>query len=48
VIYDRELAIVVWIRKVPTPSRAAKLLHEHGVPWEEELVSHGLSPVPEE
>jgi hypothetical protein len=48
VIYDRELATVAWVRKVPTPARAAELLCQHGVPWEEELMSHGLSPVPEE
>jgi hypothetical protein len=48
VIHDRELTTVAWVRKVPTPARAAKLLREHGVPWEEELISHSLSPVPEE
>lgn len=48
VIYDRGLATVAWVRRVPSPARAAELLIEHGVPWEEELLSHGLSPVPEE
>src|SRR3954447_17979542 len=48
VIHDRELATVAWVRKVPRPARAAKLLREHGVPWEEEPISHSLSPVPEE
>lgn len=48
VIHDRGLATVAWVRRVPTPARAAELLSEHGVPWEEELMSHGLSPVPEE
>lgn len=48
VIYDRGLETVAWVRRVPTPARAAELLSEHGVPWEEELISHGLSPVPEE
>ena len=48
VIHDRGLATVAWVRRVPTPDRAAELLCEHGVPWEEEVMSHGLSPVPVE
>jgi hypothetical protein len=48
VLYDLELATVAWVRKVPTPTRAAELLREHGVPWEAELMSHSLSPVSEE
>jgi hypothetical protein len=48
VVYDRELATVAWVRKGPIPARAAELLCRHGVLWEEELMSHGLSPVPEE
>jgi hypothetical protein len=48
VIYDRELATVTWVRKVPTPARASELLCEHGILWEKELMSHSLSPVPEE
>lgn len=47
VIHDRKQATVVWVREVPTPARAAQLLRKHGVPWEEELLSHSLSPVPE-
>jgi len=48
VIHDREQATVVWVREIPTPARAEELLREHGVPWEEELLSHSLSPVPQE
>ncbi len=48
VIHDRTRAVVAWVRRVPTPARAEELLREHGVEWEEELVSHNLSPVPEE
>ena len=47
VIHDREQATVVWVREIPTPARAEELLREHGVPWEE-LLSHSLSPVPQE
>jgi hypothetical protein len=36
------------VRRVPTPTRAQELMREHGVPWEAELLAHGLSPVPEE
>jgi hypothetical protein len=48
VIHDRTRATVVWARRVLTPARAEELLRKHGVEWEEELVSHNLSPVPEE
>ncbi len=48
VIHDRARATVAWVRRVPTPTRAGELMHEHGVPWEAELLAHGLSPVPEE
>ncbi len=48
VIYDRARATVAWVRRVPTPTRAEELMREHGVPWEAELLAHGLSPVPEE
>jgi hypothetical protein len=47
-LYDRAEATVAWVREVPSPARAAELLAEHGVRWEEELLSHSLSPVPEE
>ena len=48
VLYDRAEATVAWVREVPSPARAAELLAEHGVRWEEELLSHSLSPVPQE
>ena len=48
VIYDRRRATVAWVRRVPTPARAEELMREHSVPWEGELLAHGLSPVPEE
>lgn len=48
VLHDRQRTTVAWVRKVPTPERAEKLLREHGVPWEEELLPHNLAPVPEE
>lgn len=35
------------IEPIPTAG-AEELLREHGVPWEEEILSHSLSPVPEE
>lgn len=47
-IHDRTEATVAWVRGVPSPARAAEILAEHGVEWEGELVSHSLSPVPEE
>jgi hypothetical protein len=47
-LYDRAEATVAWVREVPSPACAAELLAEHGVPWEGELLSHSLSPVPEE
>jgi hypothetical protein len=47
VIYDRARATVVWVRRVPTPTRAEELLREHGVLWEGELLAHVLSLVPE-
>lgn len=47
-LHDRASGEVAWVREVPTPDRAAELLAEHGVAWEGELVSHRLSPVPEE
>ena len=46
-LYDRVRAVVAWVRRVPTPARAEELLREYGVKWEEELVSHELSPVPD-
>jgi len=45
---DRAEATVAWVREVPSPARAAELLAEYGVRWEGELLSHSLSPVPEE
>lgn len=42
-----ESATVAWVRRVPTPARAEELLREHGVEWEQELISHKLPPVPE-
>lgn len=48
VIHDRQRATVAWVRTIPTPEQAEKLLREHGVLWEGELLSHNLSPVPEE
>jgi hypothetical protein len=48
VIHDRKRATVAWVRGVPSPALAAEILAEHGVKWEEELLSHSLSPVPEE
>lgn len=48
VLHDRQRATVAWVRRIPTPERAEKLLREHGVPWEGELLSHNLSPVPEQ
>src|SRR5688572_2203508 len=48
VLYDRAEATVAWVREVPSPARAAELLAEHGIRWEGELLSHSLSPVPEE
>jgi len=47
-IHDRAEGTVAWVRKVPSPSRASEILAEHGVGWEGELLSHSLSPVPEE
>lgn len=47
-IHDRDDATVAWVREVPSPGLAASILAEHGVEWEGELVSHSLSPVPEE
>jgi hypothetical protein len=47
-LYDRAEATVAWVREVPSPARAAELLAEHGVRWDGELLSHSLSPVPEE
>lgn len=47
-IHDRLDATVAWVREVPSPALAAELLSEHGVEWEGELISHSLSPVPEE
>ena len=47
VIHDRKQATVAWVREVPTPARAEELLRKHGVTWEEELLSHSLSQVPE-
>ena len=47
VLYDRTRVVVAWVRRVPTPARAEELLRKYGVEWEEELVSHNLSPVPE-
>lgn len=46
-LHDRAEETVAWVRRVPSPARAAEILAEHGVEWEEELVSHKLSPVPE-
>lgn len=46
--YDRSRTVVAWVRRVPTTARAEELLRQYGVEWEEELVSYGLSPVPEE
>jgi hypothetical protein len=48
IIHDRVAATVAWVREVPSPALAAELLTEHGVEWEGELLSHSLSPVPEE
>lgn len=48
VLHGRKRATVAWVRRIPTPERAEKLLREYGVPWEGELLSHRLSPVPEE
>ena len=36
------------MREVPSPALAASFLAEHGAEWEGELISHSLSPVPEE
>lgn len=47
-IHDRAKTTVAWVREVPSPAHAAWLLAEHGVRWEGELLSHSLSPVPEE
>ncbi len=47
-IHDRTEATVAWVRRVPSPARAAEVLAEHGVEWQGELLSHSLSPVPEE
>ena len=48
VIHDRSAGTVAWVRKVPSPAGAAQILHEHGVAWDGELLSHSLAPVPEE
>ena len=48
VIHDRSAGTVAWVRKVPSPAGAAQILHEHGVAWDGELISHSLSPVSEE
>jgi hypothetical protein len=48
VIRDHLRAKVAWVRRVPTPARASELLAEHGVPWEGKLITHKLSPLPEE
>ena len=47
-LHDRSEGTVAWVRGVPSPSRASEILAEHGVEWEGELLSHTLSPVPEE
>ncbi len=48
IIYDCSGGKVAWVRKVPSPARAAEILQEHGAEWEGELLSHSLLPVPEE
>ncbi len=47
-IHDRSEGTVAWVRGVPSPLRASEILAEHGERWEGELLSHSLSPVPEE
>ena len=47
IIHDRSAGTVAWVREVPSPAGAAQILHEHGVAWDGELISHSLSPVPE-
>ena len=47
-IHDRSEGTVAWVRSVPSPKRAAEILEEHGREWDPELLSHSLSPVPEE
>ncbi len=48
IVHDRSAGTVAWVRKVPSPAGAAQILHEHGVAWDGELISHSLEPVPEE
>jgi len=44
---DRDLARVAWVRKVPTPDRAAELLAEYGVPADEaDTMDPATSPHP--
>ena len=48
IVHDRSAGTVAWVRKVPSPAGAAQILHEHGVAWDGEIISHSLAPVPEE
>jgi hypothetical protein len=35
-LYDWEGEVAYWVKEIPTPYQAAKLLEEHGEPPEEE------------